>query len=139
MFLFIQEHWLSTYEATDRFSSDFTEYEFLTTSSNTFSHPEDVILETGPIWHGTALGWHSSVESNIVRIPLISTRFCGVKVSLDKSKYVAYSIYLPFSGQDDLFLEEIALLTNDLLLNLTEDSILILGMDSNCSNTATPR
>ena len=139
MFLFIQEHWLSTYEATDRFSSDFTEYEFLTTSSNTFSHPEDIILETGPIWHGTALGWHSSVGSDIVKIPLISTRFCGVKVSIDEHKYVAYTVYLPTSGQDDLFLEEIALLSNDILRNSEKDSIIILGLDSNCSNTGTPR
>ena len=124
---------------TERFSSDFTEYEFLTTSSNTFSHPEDVILETGPIWHGTALGWHSSVGSDIVKIPLISTRFCGVKVSIGKYKYVAYSVYLPTSGQDDLFLEEIALLTNDLLIHSTEDSTIILGVDSNCSNSGTPR
>ena len=29
--IFIQEHWMSSFEADTKFSSDFTEYEFLTT------------------------------------------------------------------------------------------------------------
>ena len=53
-FIFIQEHWLPSYEAPEKFSNDFSKYEFHVTSCDSFLHPEELILKTGPTWHGTA-------------------------------------------------------------------------------------
>ena len=139
LLIFIQEHWLPSYEATSRFSSDFSSYDFLTSSCDTFTAPEDKILETGPTWHGTALGWHNSVSSYISKLPIISTRFCGIKLKHENLDILSYSVYFPTAGQDDDFLEEICLLTNEIIQSLSSETILIIGMDSNCSSKSTKR
>ena len=139
LFIFIQEHWLSSYEATDKFSYDFSSYDFLTSSSDTFTPPEDIILNTGPTWHGTALGWHSSVNSFVTKLPIVSTRFCGVKLNHNHLDILSYSVYLPTAGQDDDFLEEISILSNDLTQYSTLNTIIIIGMDSNFSLKSTNR
>ena len=130
---------MSSFEAKNKFSSDFTEYEFQTTSSDTFHPPEDILNQKGPVWHGTALGWHSSISSHIVKIPVISERFCGVKLDISNLDIVAYTVYLPTAGQDDEFLEEISLLTHDLLQHANPDSTIIIGLDANCSNKSSQR
>ena len=79
MFIFLQEHWLPHYQACEKISSDFPTYKFLTTSSDMFSSPEDLILQSGPTWHGTALGWSSSIDTNITKLAIVSDRFYGVR------------------------------------------------------------
>ena len=48
------------------------------------------MLDKGPTWHGTALGWPSSVSSCISKIPLISTRFCGVKLVTEGTEFIFF-------------------------------------------------
>ena len=55
LLLFLQEHWLSHHEANN-LSSEFSDYNFIHTSSDIFTVPEDIILTQGATWHGTALG-----------------------------------------------------------------------------------
>ena len=131
LFLFIQEHWMPSYEANSKFSSDFSSYEFQTTSSDSFLAPEDILSKSGPTWHGTAIAWHSSFSSNMKNIPIVSTRFCGVKFEAQELKIVAYTVYLPTAGQDDEFLEEITALSHDLSENSNTDSIIVIRMDAN--------
>lgn len=57
LLMFIQEHWFTHHEATDIFSCGFKPYNFLTTSADMFLQPEDIILQSGPVWHGTSIGW----------------------------------------------------------------------------------
>ena len=78
IFIFLQEHWLPHHDAENRIKSDFKSYNFHTTSSDMFLPAEDLLLQSGPTWHGAAIGWHSSVNTNINNIPVISERFCGV-------------------------------------------------------------
>ena len=139
MFIFLQEHWMSSYEATPKLSSDFSSYEFLTTSSDTFLPPEEILIKTGPTWHGTALGWHSSFTPHMTKLPIISTRFCGVLLKNELLDIIAFTAYLPTAGQDDEFLEEIALLTNDIANNISSNTNIIIGLDANCSNKSTIR
>ena len=131
--IFIQEHWLSSFEANNKFSSDFSSFEFQTTSSDTFLPPEDIILETGPTWHGTAIGWPSSLSSNVEKFPVVSTRFCGLKMKISDVEIIAYTLYLPTAGQDDDYLEEVSLLTHDLLQHVDPNSTIIIGTDANTS------
>ena len=81
------------------FSNAFLNYNFITTSSDTFIQPEDKVLETGPIWHGTALGWEKQINDKITKIPLTNERFCGVKFFDHDSgvKIALFSAYFPTS------------------------------------------
>ena len=79
-----------------------------------FTPVEDLLLQSGPVWHGTALGWRKLIYNDITKLLIISSRFCGVKYvnSITDVSVIAYTFYLPTSGQDDDFLEILALLTS---------------------------
>ena len=141
MFLFIQEHWLPNHEAMSKFSTDFPNYVFITTSSDMFMQTEDRILKQGATWHGTALAWPKHVDMLIVTLPIISDRFCGIKYEgkCPESCILAYTVYLPTAGRDDDFLEILSLLSHDLHLNMIENGMVILGMDSNQSKLSFKR
>ena len=134
MFLFLQETWLPNHESKI-LSEDFDDYSFHTSSSDYFTPPEDLILQTGPTWHGTALGWKKTLEKFVNKLPVISERFCGVKYEDTDSKVniLAYTVYLPTSGQDDEFLEILSILSSDIAQHNTNDSVVIIGTDSNVS------
>ena len=126
LFLFLQEHWLSHHES-NKISSDFQEYSFLTTSSDMFTPTEDLILQSGPVWHGTAIGWKKSVEKCITKLNIVSDRFCGVKYvdTETNTSVIAYTAYLPTSGQDEQFMDVLSLLSFDIIQNNTENSVLL--------------
>jgi hypothetical protein len=83
LFLYLQEHWLPHHEAQKIFSNDFPNFNFLTTSSDMFLDPEDLALASGPVWHGTAIGWPSDIDAKIEKLSIVSNRFCGVLYSSD--------------------------------------------------------
>ena len=137
--IFLQEHWLPHYEAKKKLSEDFVNFNFLTTSSDMFLHPEDLILKSTPTWHGTAIGWPKHIDMYVQTIPTISERFCGIQYDYSDINIIAYSVYLPTSGKDDEFHEIVSSLLNNIEQYLNTKSILILGMDSNQSEKSTER
>ena len=141
LFIFLQEHWLPHHNASDIFSTDFPTFKFLTTSSDMFVPPEDKMMLSGPTWHGSALGWPSSIDTHVTKFPVVSERFCGVQY-VDKSNnidIISYCAYLPTSGQDDDFTEVLTLLTLDIQKNKRVNSTIIIGLDSNQSDKSTNR
>ena len=72
LFIYIQEHRLPHHEANQTLSKDFPHFNFLTTSSDMLREPEDMILEPGPSWHGTAIGWPKEVDAKVTKIPIVS-------------------------------------------------------------------
>ena len=106
-----------------------------------FTPTEDLILQSGPVWHGTAIGWKKSVEKCITKLNIVSDRFCGVKYvdTETKTSVIAYTAYLPTSGQDEQFMDVLSLLSFDIIQNNTENSVLIIGTDSNVSSKSTRR
>ena len=130
---------MSSSEANVKLSSDFPDYDFLTSSMDTFLPSEDILLKSGPTWHGTALGWHSSFGSNVTKLPLVSSRFCGIKLKNEHTDIIAYSVYLPTAGQDDDFLEELSLLTHDISCHASPHSTIIIGTDANTSKKSSNR
>ena len=130
---------MPSYEANSKFSSDFSSYEFQTTSSDSFLAPEDIVSQSGPTWHGTAIAWHASFSSNMKTIPIVSTRFSGVIFEVKELKIVAYTVYLPTSGQDDDFLEEITAFSHDLSENSNSDTAIVIGIDANTSKRSSKR
>ena len=141
LFIFLQEHWLPYHESEKRLKTDFLSYNFHTTSSNMFLPTEDLLLQRGPTWHGTAIGWHSSVNTNIKKIPVVSDRFCGVVYHNATTRILAFTAYMPTSGQEEEFLEIISQLTLNLLANIEDRKTcsIIIGLDSNQSKKSTSR
>ena len=138
MLIFIQEHWMPHNQASDKFSEDFPDFKFLTTSSDMFLPSEDMLFQTGPVWHGTALGWPSCINNNITKLPIVSERFCGVHYEdIEKNiDIISYCAYLPTAGQDEEFTETLSLLSCDISNNRSEHSTIIIGWDSNQSKQA---
>ena len=134
IFIFLQEHWLPHFEAPNKFVTDFKGYNFLTTSSNMCKPTEEQMLESGPTWHGTAIGWDKNVDRNISKVPVISERFCGIKYSDKSVNILSYTVYLPTSGQDEEFLEVLSQLSFDIQNNADKKSSILIGLDSNQSN-----
>ena len=138
MFIFLQEHWLSHFDAS-LIKKEFQDYNFLTTSSDMFQPPEEKMLRSGPSWHGTAIAWDKNIDKYISEINVMSERFCGLKFSDNQTNILAYSAYLPTSGQDDAFIEVLEQLIFDIKNNITEKSILLIGLDSNQSDKSSNR
>ena len=135
VFVCLQEHWLPDYQ-TEIIQNEFSNYNFITTASNMFGNAEDKLLENGPVWHGTALGWLKVHDRFVSRLAIISDRFCGVKLY---DRILVYSVYLPTSGQDDLFLETLSHLSYDIENNIEGTVKIIIGADTNESLKSSKR
>ena len=79
-----------------------------------FLQPEDLDLQSGPMWHGTLIGWVRTIDSLVTKIPVVSEMFCGVKFIQNNITFLLYSVYFPTSGQDEDFLEIICKLNMDI-------------------------
>ena len=80
-----------------------------------------------------------TIDKYILKVPIISERFCGVSYSDKQSHILAYTVYLPTSGQDDEFLEIISKLSFDISDNICAKSSILIGLDSNQSEKSTRR
>jgi hypothetical protein len=139
--IFLQEHWLPDYDATNKMKANFPTHSFLTTSDDMFTPTEDLLLQPGPVWHGTAIGWPSRIDQHVSRLPVVNERFCGIiyKDAENDTNILAYSVYLPTAGKDDEFLEVVSSLTADVSLHICINTTLLIGCDSNQSDKSTNR
>ena len=99
--------------------------------------PEEIQLQKGPIWHGTAIGWHKKCSSLIQKIPVVSPRFSGILMK--NPNVIAYSVYLPTSGHDQEFSEVLDALANDIVTNIPDEAVILVGLDANTSDTSSAR
>ena len=65
LFIFLQETWLSDYEAKT-IANDFKDYNFITTSADMFEHAEDLVLKS--VQYGMGLPWDG--RNQLIRILL---------------------------------------------------------------------
>ena len=139
--VFVQEHWLAHHDAPLKFKSDFPTYNFITTSEDMFIPTEDLLLQPGPVWHGTAVGWSMSIDMCVIRLPISSDRYCGIQYKDTKTgvDILAYSVYMPTAGKDSEYLEVMSSLTADINLYKSNDTIVLIGCDSNQSKKSTNR
>ena len=56
-----------------------------------------------------------------------------------KIHIIAYSVYLPTSGQDDEFIEELSRLTHDISEHKNRSTVIVIGADTNTSIKSTKR
>lgn len=92
-------------------------YLFTIATPDMFQHPEDVLVNSGHVWHGAAIGWSKDISPNIHPIETTCDRFAGVKLQLAGGSIIMISLYAPTSGRDDEFLETISNLTEYLQRN----------------------
>ena len=71
------------------------------------------LIQPVPVWHGTAIGWPSSVDRHVSSLTVVNERFCGIqyKDSQHDITILAYSVYLPTAGKDSVFMEVLSALS----------------------------
>ena len=104
-----------------------------------FTPPEDKISLPDQNWHGAGIAWHHSLNSCCIPVKNVNERFTGVKLQTETAALFVISAYLPTRGKDTEFLECIQELSNYVTVNKDTDDIIIIGFDSNCSETSSSR
>ena len=119
----------------------FPDYNLQISSSDMFTAPEDLLCNTDHTCHGTAIMWHTSLDSCISRLTTTNTRFTAIKINIQAQRFLVISAYFPTSGKDEEYLETCSDIINFVAKNQQErgsDTILI-GADSNCSDKSSKR
>ena len=115
--IFLQEVWLP-YHDEDKLKADFPDFNFLISTPDMFMNSEEKLSSVGPVWHGSALGWHNDIQHLVHRIAPTFERFSGVILkSSAKNSTLVISPYAPTSGRDDDFLECIGYLSDFITTN----------------------
>ena len=136
--IFIQELWLA-YADQKILSEDFPDYDFHVSTPDMFENSEDLILQAGHTWHGTAIAWHRDLQPYVAQLPVTHDRFTAIKISFTSTHTIlAISLYAPTSGKDNEFLECLDFLS-DFLSSESGYSSVIMGADSNCSSKSSRR
>ena len=117
----------------------FPDYSIQISSPDMFTPPEDLLSSTDHTWHGSAIMWHTSFDSNISSLKTINARFTSIRLSIEVQNFLAVSVYFPTRGKDDEYLECTSDLLNFVNDNLKEGEIILMGIDSNCSGKSSPR
>ena len=104
-----------------------------------FIHTEDRINYKDHVWHGTAIAWHTDLNSLVTPLKVSNERFSAVRIKYDKASLLALSLYLPTAGKDDDFSECLSSLSNFIKEEKNSPDSLLLGADTNCSQKSTLR
>ena len=100
---------------------------------------EDKLMQSGPVWHGAAIGWHTELDAEVMPLPAFSNRFMGVKLETHDGSILAISLYAPTSGQDDEYLECLDDLTVYIQSHMAGNNEIVIGTDANCCSKSTKR
>ena len=114
-------------------NNKFDKYSIQIATPDQFTLPEDRLNQTDHTWHGAALMWHESLNSSVTNLSNTHERFTGIKLNIHGQHILAIAAYLPTSGKDDEFLECLAQLTIFIHENDTDNSVILISTDSNCS------
>ena len=90
----------------------FPDYSIQISTPDMFTPPEDKLGSSDHTWHGSAVMWHASLNSNVTSIKTTHARFTGIKLKTQNLKFIIISVYFPTSGKDDEYLECVSDLTN---------------------------
>ena len=120
-------------------NKDFENYSFKISTPDMFTPAEDKMTATGPVWHGTAIGWHDDMNSFITQLESNHERFSCISLCTANAPVFLVSLYSPTHGKDDEFLECVSDLTEFLLSRTSENDTIIIGADTNCSSKSTTR
>ena len=136
--LFLQEIWVP-YSSEQSLNEIFADYSLQICTPDQFTNPEDRLSNPDHTWHGAAVMWHKSLNSNILCLSNTNDRFTGVKIVMEGYQVLAISLYLPTSGKDEEFLDCIAELSIFIADNKPDTGTVLIGTDSNCSERSSAR
>ena len=119
--------------------SKFQDYSIQISTPDQFTPIEDRLGKADHTWHGAAIMWHESLNSEVVNISNSNDRFTGINLFSRGLPVLAISLYLPTSGRDDEFLDCRNKLSIFIQENSTGEGITLIGTDSNCSEKSSPR
>ena len=132
--LFLQETWLFEHEMETTFQ-EFPNHTFHGSTSDMFFPADDVMLISGPAWHGTAIGWPKSEQRKFTPLPTINERFSCARYINHPISALLLSVYFPTSSKDDEFNEVVSVLSEYIRTTRKNDhEVIIIGADKNCSN-----
>ena len=117
----------------------FSDYSLHISTPDMFTPPEDLLSNSDPIWHGSAIMWHASLASGVTTLKTTNDRLAGVKIKSENEKFIAISAYFPTSGKDSEYLECTSDLANLVSKYRNDNETIIIGTDSNCSEKSSPR
>ena len=117
----------------------FHDYSIHISTPDMFTPPEDLLCNIDHSWHGSAIMWHASLDSNITTLKTSNDRFSSLKIISENEKFIAISVYFPTSGKDSEFLECVSDLVNFVSENRKENETILIGTDSNCSEKSSLR
>ena len=117
----------------------FINYSLQISTPDQFTPPEDRLSTPDHTWHGAAIMWHESLNSNVLNTTNTHDRFSGIQLNFQGQLILAISLYLPTSGKDDQFLECLAELSIFIAENTSDAATILIGTDSNCSDKSSLR
>ena len=120
-------------------NAKFKDYCVQISTPDQFTLPEDKLSSYDHTWHGAAIVWHESLNSNILNINNQHDRFTGIKMNLEGQSILAISAYMPTSGKDDEYLDCLAELSLFISENNSDSGTILIGTDSNCSEKSSYR
>ena len=130
--IFLQELWIS-HCASDRFKNMIPNYHAQIATPDEFSPPEDRLRFKEPIWHGTAVLWHNSLNQYVKGLDNVHHRFTEIRLYLQETAVLAISAYFPTSGKDDEFIACLGELSTFIVNN---SSLATLNKDITCTKVA---
>ena len=116
-----------------------SEYSIQISTPDQFTPVEDSLGCSSHTWHGAAIMWHDSLDSNILQLRNTNDRFTSIKLDSEGNHILVISAYLPTSGKDEEFADCLAELSEFIANNSMDDEAVLIGTDSNCSEKSTPR
>ena len=136
--IFLQEIWVP-YSEEHSINNKFINYSAQISTPDQFTHPEDRLSNPDHTWHGAAILWHDSLNSNVQNISNTHERFSGIHLKCQGQHILAISLYLPTSGKDEEFLDCLAELSIFIQDNNSDIGTILIGTDSNCSEKSCAR
>ena len=109
--LFLQEIWVP-YSEENSMNNMYHDYSVLISTPDMLTPPEDLLCTSDHTWHGSAIMWHASINSNIITLKTNNDRIVAVRMSLNNQLFLIFSIYFPTSGKDPEYLDCISDLTS---------------------------
>ena len=119
------------YSAEKQINEKFSEFTFQISTPDMFLNTEDKLSRPDHNWHGSAIGWHQSLNTMIRNISTTYDRFTAIHLDFPGCKLLAISVYFPTSGKDDEFLDCVDNLSLFIAENKSEEGEILIGTDSN--------
>ena len=120
-------------------SNKFQDYSVQISTPDQYTPIEDSLGSSNHTWHGAGIMWHVSLNSDVIHLKNTSDRFTGIRLNTRGQPILAISAYLPTSGKDEEFsncLDELSAYIGE---NMEKSDVVLIGMDSNCSEKSTNR